>query len=432
MRSIGKWCLAVSLLSLYSEQVVAEGWPRFRGPTGQGISSERNLPLRWSKTDNIEWKTEIPGKGWSSPIISGHRVFMTTAAEEGTSCRVVCVDLRSGKVLWNRQVFRQKPSRKEPGNSYATPTPATDGERVYAVFAEGSVAAVSFTGELLWTNREVEYYSRHGLGASPIVYEGLVIMPYDGSNRVEVPGKWPNNTREERLGWQIPWDKAVLVGLDARSGRRVWTGKRGLSRIAHTTPIILAEGEKTQLISPAGDVVQSFDPKTGRLLWTARSQGEGVVVSPVYGEGMVFTSSGFEDTTLRAVRTNGSGDVTNTHIVWEERKGCPRIPSLLFARSFLYAVKQIGVVTCYEATSGKIVYQNRLGGRYSASPVYAEGRIYILSENGETVVIAAGPDFKILARNPLGESCRASIAVSQGRLLIRSEKRLFCIGRKKL
>jgi len=420
--------LLFGLTTLLFSPVAAEDWPRFRGPRGQGISGERNLPLRWSKTENIRWKRAIPGEGWSSPIVSGNSVFVTTATSGGSRCHVLCIDLQGGNVLWNREVLQQKPSRKEPKNSHATPTPVSDGERAYAVFGDGSVVALSLAGDLLWTNRDVKYYSRHGLGASPIVNGGLVIMPYDGSNRVQVPGKWPKNSEEERLGWQIPWKEALIVGLDGRTGRRVWTARRGLSRIAHATPIVINEHGKAQLISPAGDVIQSFDPKSGRLLWTARSPGEGVVVSPVSGRGMVFTSSGFEETTLRAVRTDGSGDVTETHMVWEEKRGCPKIPSLLFVNPHLYAVTEIGVVTCYEAATGKIVYRQRIGGKHSASPVSAGARIYFLSEDGETIVIASGGEFKILARNSLGERCQASMAVARGRLLIRSEKNLYCIG----
>jgi outer membrane protein assembly factor BamB len=423
-----KWFVAVTLVIACCDAVVAENWPRFRGPTGQGISTESDLPLRWSASENVAWKTPIPGEGWSSPAVWGDRVFLTSATAEGTTCHVMCVDRLSGKVLWDREVFQQRPARKEGKNSYASPTPVTDGERVYAVFGDGSAVALSLDGEVAWTNRDVKFYSRHGLGASPILFDGLVIMPYDGSNRVDSIGRYPNNSAEERLGWQIPWDKSFIAALDAQTGRRIWTAQRGLSRIAHVTPILVPIDGRQQLISPAGDVVQGFDPRTGKLLWTAASQGEGVVPSPAAGDGLIFTSSGFEKTTLRAVRTGGSGDVTETHIAWEEIKGCPTQPSLLYVKPYLYAVSDNGVVTCYEAPSGKLVYQNRIGGNHSASPVYADGHLYFLSEDGETTVIQAGPNFETVARNPLNERCQASMAISQGNLFIRTDKHLYCIG----
>lgn len=407
----------------------AENWPSFRGPTRQGISHEKNLPLHWAAASNVVWQTPIPGLAWSSPIVWADRLFLTSATEHGASCRVLSLDAKSGRILWDTEVFKQVPRRKEGKNSYATPTPATDGKHVYAVFGDGSVAAVDFHGALVWTNREVQHYSRHGLGASPILHQGLLIMPYDGSNPVPAAGNWPNNSNEERLGWQIPWDKALVVALHTSTGKRAWTGKRGQSRIAHVSPILAQHAGQTQLISPAGDAIQGFDPKTGQLIWTVYSQGEGVTPSPVAGDGLVFTSSGFEKSTLRAVKLGGKGDVTKTHIAWEERKGVPTQPSLLYAKPYLYAITDGGIAHCYKAENGEMVWEERIGGNHSASPVLADGKLYFLSEAGETTVIEAGPHFKELARNKLDEKCQASMAVSGGRLFIRSEKNLFCIGK---
>jgi outer membrane protein assembly factor BamB len=265
---------SLGLLGLTWATAEAENWPGFRGPTGQGISTEAGLPVEWNATTGVGWKTPIPGEGWSSPIVWGERIFLTAALQDGRKCHVLCLDADSGRILWNTEVLEQVPGYKEGKNSYATPTPCTDGERVYAVFSDGSIAALDFAGGVLWTNREVSFYSRHGLGASPLLYDGLLIMPYDGSMRVAQAGKYPNNTDEERTGW---------------------------------------------------------------------------------------------------------------------------------------------------------LYQERLGGKYCASPVYADGRIYFLSEDGETVVLAAGAEFKILARNPLNERCQASLAVSGGRLFIRTDKHLYCL-----
>jgi outer membrane protein assembly factor BamB len=412
--------------------LLAENWPRFRGPTGQGISTEQNLPLHWSTTSNIVWKTAIPGDGWSSPVVWGDRVFVTSATEAGTKCHVICLDRRSGKILWDKQVFEQVPLRKEGKNSYASSTPCTDGERVYAVFGDGSIAALTFDGAIAWSYRDFKYYSRHGLGASPIIHHGLLIMPYDWSTRVTEAGKYPEVTTEERTGWQIPWDKSFVLALDAKTGKRVWTAKRGLSRIGHATPLILRDSTGEQLLSITGDVVQGFDLKTGERLWSVYCQGEGLVPSPVYGDGLIFAASGFEKTTLRGIRTGGKGDVTQTHIAWEQRKGVPTLSSLLYLKPYVYAISADGgIATCYQGESGDIVWQERVGGNFCASPVYADAKIYFLSEQGETTIIEAGPEFKIIARNSIGEKCQASMAISQRQILIRSDKNLFCIGASK-
>jgi outer membrane protein assembly factor BamB len=409
-----------------------ENWPRFRGPNGQGHSGETGLPLHWNASSNVAWKTAIPGEGWSSPIVWDSKVFLTSATENGTQCRVISVDAKTGQILWNKHVLDQQPRRKESKNSYATPTPTTDGKSVFAVFGDGSVVAVDMSGNLLWTNREVAFYSRHGLGASPMLYGDLLIMPYDGSNPVTAAGNWPKVDDNERTGWQIPWDKALLVALDVKTGKRVWTGKRGLSRIAHVSPIIAQVDGKDQIISGAGDRLQGFDPKTGELIWSIYAPGEGVTPSPVLGYGMVLASSGFEKPTLRGVKLGGAkGDVTKTHIAWEQKKGVPTQPSPIYVKPYLYAITDGGIASCYDPKTGEQIWQERVGGTYSASPVFADGRIYFLSEAGDTTVIAADKEFKVLAKNALGEKCQASMAVSGGKLFIRSDKNLFCIAERK-
>jgi outer membrane protein assembly factor BamB len=407
----------------------AENWPRFRGPNGQGHSSETGLPLSWSATTNVSWKKAIPGDGWSSPIVWNGQVFLTSATDNGTKCHVFCVDAKSGRIIWDKHVFDQQPRRKEGKNSYATPTPTTDGRNLFAVFGDGSVVALTMTGDIVWTNREVQFYSRHGLGASPILYEDLVIMSYDGSTQVTAAGNYPQVTDTERTGWQIPWDKSFLAALNTKTGKRVWIGKRGLSRIAHVTSFVAKVDGHDQLISGAGDFLGGFDPKTGERIWNIYAQGEGVTPSPVLGDGMLFASSGFEKTTLRGVKLGGAkGDVTASHITWEQKKGVPTQPSPIYVKPYLYTISDGGVATCYNPANGEIVWQERVGGNFCASPVYADGKIYFLSEAGETTVITPGSEFKVLAKNPLGEKCQASIAVSDKRIFIRSDKNLFCVG----
>lgn len=419
------------LLTAAPGRLEAEDWPRFRGPTGQGLSSERNLPVEWSAANGVSWRVPIPGEGWSSPIIAGDRVVVTTVTDASTQARVLCLDRSSGRLVWNTEVTEIIPIRKEAKNSYATPTPVIEDGRIFAVFGDGTIAALDLDGKVLWRNTDVRFYSRHGLGASPLVHEGLLIMTFDGSNRVESAGAWPSISQEEQLGWRVPWDRAEVAALDVRTGRRVWTGRRGSSRIAHVSANLLRNPEAgpPQLISAAGDVIQGFDPRTGERWWSIHSQGEGVTPSFAMGDGLIYTSSGFEKTTLRAVRPGGRGDLTATHIAWEQRKGTPTQASLLYVSPYLYSVTDGGIAHCYRGTTGEIVYAERVGGDHCASPIHADGRIYFLSEAGVTTVIDAGPEFRIVARNPLGEKCQASIAVSGGHLFIRTDRNLYCIGK---
>jgi outer membrane protein assembly factor BamB len=413
-------CLLIAFPAATPQISVAENWPGFRGPTRQGISNEKNLPTQWSETSNIAWKTVITGEGWSSPIVYGDRVFVSTAIEEGASYHLLCLDRKTGAILWDRQVLRQKPGHRQPLNSYASSTPVTDGKNVYVVDFDGSIAAVSTEGETVWVYRDFEYFSEHGLGVSPILYKELLIVAFDPSSSGPDP----------KLGWQKPWDKAVILALDKNTGKVRWEGKRGLSQIAHVSPQILKVNGKDQLISSAGNVIQGFDPDTGERIWTVSSPGEGVVPSVVVGEGLIFTASGFGDSTIRVVRAGGKGDVTKTNIVWESKEDVPKIPSMLYVKPYLYLVTEASVAKCFKAATGEVIWRQRLGGRFSASPVWADGKIYFLSDKGTTTVIADGAEFKVLAKNELNETCKASPAISQGNIFIRSDKHLYCIGNK--
>ncbi len=410
--------MALVMVAAAAAPLCGEDWPRFRGPTGQGISHETGVPTEWSATSNIAWKTPIPGEGWSSPVVSGDRVFLTTATDGGRSYRALCLDRAGGAVRWDKEVLRQEPGNKVDPNSYATATPVTDGERLYVLAADGTLAALSMDGEVLWTHREFPYYSQHGLAVSPIVWNDLVIVPFD----------WSSPGPDKQVGWEKPWEKAVIVACDKGTGKVRWRGKRGLSQIAHVTPQVVTDGGLNVLLTAAGGVIQGFDPATGEQIWTVSTPGEGVVPSIVVGGGMVFQTSGFKQSTIRAVRLGGKGDVTATHVAWEQKKDVPMIPSMLYVEPHLFTITEGGAAVCLKAATGEIVWLHRLRGPFSASPVWAEGRIYFLSERGETTVIQAGPEFKVLATSALGEKCCASPAVSGGRIFIRSDKHLYGIG----
>lgn len=411
----------ICALMLSAALLRAENWPAFRGPTQQGFSTEKNLPLHWTSTSNVLWKTPIPGESWSSPIVWGDRVFLTTATENGQSCRVLSLDAHSGKILWDKEVFQQVPRHKQARNTFATPTPATDGERVYACFGDGSFAAVDFAGSVVWTNREHKFYGEHGLASSPILHRDLLIMARDGSSEGE----------DKKLGWQKPWDQSYVLALDTKTGRDKWKGKRGLSRISHGVPTIWEHDGTAEVISEAGDVVQGFNAQTGERLWSSKVTGEGKVPSTVMGDGLVFTAGGWGGKeTIKAFKLGGRGDLNETNLVWEQRKGMPKVPSMIYLKPHLFAITDGGVATCMQADTGELIWQERVGGNFSASPVTAEGRIHFLGDNGETTIIAAGPEFKVLAKNPLGEKVQASVAISQSRLYIRTDRNLFCIGGK--
>jgi outer membrane protein assembly factor BamB len=414
--------LACLLLLLSTLPTVAEEWPGWRGPTHQGVSTEKNLPLRWNaaENENVAWKTAVPGEGWSSPIVWGDRVFVTTADDDGQSCHVIALDRKTGAILWNQEVFRQVLGRKETRNSFATPTPATDGERVYACFYDGSFAALDFSGKVVWTNRDHRFYSQHGLGTSPILHDGLLLMARDGSSDGD----------DKKLGWQKPWDKAYLLALDAKTGKDRWKGQRGLSRISHGVPTLWTAADgRVQIVSEAGDVVQGFDPRTGERLWSSEVIGEGKTPSTVVGDGMVFTAGGWGGKeSIKAFRLGGSGDLKESNLLWQQRKGLPKVPSMLYVKPHLFAVSDAGIATCMKAATGEVVWQERIRGNYSASPVFAENRVYFLADDGTTTVVEAGPKFKVLAENPLGEKVQASMAVSHGQCFIRSTRNLYCIG----
>jgi outer membrane protein assembly factor BamB len=398
---------------------LAENWPYFRGPTRQGISHEKDIPIEWNQTSNIVWKRPIPGEGWSSPIVFDDRVFVTAATDRGASFRLLCLDRLTGTVLWDKEVFQQKLRHKQKLNSYASSTPVTDGQRVYVLASDGSLAAVSTEGSIIWTYRDFEYFSEHGLAVSPILYKDLLIVPFDGSS----------SGPDKKVGWQKPWDQAVILALDKNTGKVRWKGRRESSRIAHVTPQVLSENGQDQLVSSAGDVVQGFDLKTGERIWTVSSSGEGVVPSIVIGDGLIFTTSGFGESALRVIRTGGKGNVTGTHIVWESANDVPKVPSMLYVSPFLFLITESGVAKCLRAATGEVLWRERLEGRYSASPIWSDGRIYFLSEKGKTTVVQAEPEFKVLAENELKEKCSASPAVSQRHIFIRSENNIYCIGR---
>jgi outer membrane protein assembly factor BamB len=404
------WIVFLPCIAALSAAVSnAEDWPQFRGPGGEGHSAERNLPVEWSESSNIAWRVPVPGLGWSSPVIAGGRIWLTTATYTGddASLRALAFDVASGREVVNVEVFAiPNAELKNEKNSLASPTPIVEGDRVYVHFGADGTAALSTNGKILWQTA-LPYDSMHGNGASPTLYRDLLILNCDGA------------------------DQAFVVALDKNTGKERWkTPRRKPYDQSYSTPLVIRVGDRDQLISVGAFRATAYEPLTGKEIWRV-SYGDGFsnVPRPVYGKGLVFIPTGFQEATMLAVRPTGSGDVTKTHIAYSIERGAPFTPSPIIVGDEFYMVSDIGVASCLDVATGKIHWQRRIGGNYSASPIFADGKIYFLSEEGVATVIAPGKEFKSLARNELEGITFASIAVSQGALFIRSDAYLYRIGR---
>jgi outer membrane protein assembly factor BamB len=384
-----------------------QDWPQFRGPDGQGHSVERGLPLEWGEARNVRWKSPIAGLGWSSPVVADGKVWLTSAVEQrGISLRAIAFDADTGKEVVNVEVFKIPTDRRDinPKNSWASPTPIIDGDRVYVHFGADGTAALSSSGEILWKNR-FEYQSQHGAGGSPVVYGDLLIFSCDGS------------------------DAAFVIALDKLTGKTKWKTNRGYpSDQAYTTPLVIRVGDRDQLISVGAFRARAYDPQTGKEIWRVRyDEGFSNVPRPIFAQGLVVIATGFQQPELLAVRPDGTGDVTKTHIAWSLKRGAPLTPSPLAVGDELYVVNDGGIASCIDARTGAVIWQQRLGGTYSASPVFADGRIYFLAEQGVTTVIAPGRDFRRLATNQLDGGLLASMAISSGSMFLRTDSHLYRI-----
>ncbi len=400
--------LLTTLVLLGGRAASAQDWPEFRGPGGQGHSAERDLPLEWDETRNVAWKTPLPGLGWSSPVVSGGRVWITTAIEQrGVSLRLMAFDIATGREALNVEVFHLTGARREinPKNSWASPTPIVDGDRVYVHYGADGTAALSTDGTVIWKQR-FEYQSQHGAGGSPVLHGGLLIFNCDGS------------------------DAAFVVALDKTTGKVKWkTNRRYPADQAYTTPLVIRVGDRDQLISVGAFRATAYDPLTGKEIWrVGYSDGFSNVPRPIFGHGLVYIATGFQQPAMLAVRPDGAGDVTKSHVAWKLTRGAPLTPSPIIVGDEFYMVNDGGILSCLDARTGTVIWQQRLGGSYSASPVFADGRIYFLAEQGVTTVIAPGKEFRRLATNSLDGGLLASMAVSNGSLFLRTDSHLYRIA----
>jgi len=387
-----------------------EDWPEFRGPGGQGHSAEHGLPLEWSETKNVVWKTPVAGLGWSTPVVANGRVWITTAVEQkGISLRAIAFDVATGKEVVNVEVFKIPTDRRDinPKNSWASPSAVIDGDRVYVHFGADGTAALSQAGAIIWKNR-FEYQSQHGAGGSPIVYGDLLIFSCDGS------------------------DAAFVIALDKNTGKTKWKTNRGFpSDQAYTTPLVIRVGDEDQLISVGAFRVRAYEPLTGKEIWRVRyDEGFSNVPRPVFGHGLVFITTGFQQPELLAIRPDGKGDVTKTHVAWSLKRGAPLTPSPIIVGDELYLVNDGGIASCLDARTGNMIWQSRLGGTYSASPIYVDGRLYFPAEQGVTTVVAPGREARRLATNKLDGGLLASMAVAGGSFYLRTDSALYRIAER--
>ena len=409
------------VLAFLSVLTLAQDWTKFRGPTGDGHVTVKSIPLKWSDTENVKWKVSVPGKGWSSPVISKGKIYLTSAVAEGDNqdaadvsreLRVICYDSSNGKEIWDTKVFDQKPLKRpiHHKNSHASPTPIIEGGKVYVHFGHMGSACLDLKGKILWKNNELKYDPIHGNGGTPIIVDNLFFYSADASTN------------------------PFVVALDKNTGKVLWKKLRSETaqsrKFSFSTPTLISMGGSSQIISPASGAVFSYDSKTGEELWSVDYGGWSVIPKPGVYKNMIYVGTGYERAHILGIRVDekSKGNVTESHVEWEITKRAPNTPSFMVVDDLLYFISDGGIATCVEPLTGEIIWQERTAGPISASPVHFNGMIYFLDEQGKTTVIKAGRKFEIIAENKIKERTLASFGISEGAIYIRSEKSLFRIG----
>jgi outer membrane protein assembly factor BamB len=397
------------LVAAFATVCPADNWPTWRGPRLDGTSTERNVPKHWSASSNIVWSAAVPGLGHASPIVCEDRVFTVTSLAEKQARDLLCFDRNNGRLLWQKTVINSPLERKHSLNSHASSTPATDGKLVYVAFLDRNemvVAAYDLDGKRKWLVRPGAFSSMHGFCSSPILYKDIVIVngDHDGDG--------------------------YIVALRRESGEQAWKIDRPNKMRSYCAPLIREMAGKTQMVLAGSQCVASYDPANGKLHWIIDGPTDQFVASPVYSEraGLVYITGGYPDHHILAIKPDGAGNVTSTKIVWRTNKGVAYVPSPIIEGDYFLIVSDSGVAHCFEAATGKLQWQERMG-EHHASLVSANGLVYFLNDNGVTHVVKPGPEYNLIAKNELGERTFASPAISNGQLFIRGGERLFCIGK---
>jgi outer membrane protein assembly factor BamB len=422
----------------------ADDWPHWRGPEATGVSSEQTLPTRWSATENVAWKAALGGLGISTPIVSGDRIYVTSqlgngisrqgprlvqggdatamgeralgssrtaAADAGKTVFLVEAFARGdGKRVWERRIDADgalTPTHEK--HNLASPSPVTDGTRVFALFGTGQLVALDRNGGVAWQRHLGRDYApfdiQWGHGSSPVLYGDTIVLLCDHPSA------------------------SYLVALDKGTGKERWKADRGKGRVSYSTPLVVRGQSGDELIVNSSERLEGYDPRTGTLLWHAGSDNRFPIPSPVFHNGVIYASRGYRSGPYMAIRTGGRGDVTGSHVIWAVATGAPYVSSLLHYDGIVYMANDVGVLTGVDAATGERVWQQRVDGVFSASPVGGAGHVYFVSENGDTIVMRAGRTPEIVARNSIGERALASPAISNGRLFLRTDDHLIAIGK---
>ncbi len=403
---------ALSAALLLTAPLSAEDWPQFRGPDGMGHSSDSKVPTEWSRSKNVKWSSRIDGQAWSSPIVIGAAVYVTTAVERGgdTSLRVIGLKASDGKEVWDTEVFKMETVKQHKKNSQASPTPVYEDGKIYAHFGHYGTAAVDAkTGEVLWKQESLKYEPVHGTGSSPILVGDHLIFSADGAK------------------------DPLLIALDKSTGSIAWKTPREIEvsrKFSFATPLAIEVDGKTQIISPASGAVVAYDPESGKEIWrVGYGEGYSVVPRPVYADGLLYVCSGFNKAIIYAIKPGGKGDLTDSNIVWKYEKSVPKESSPIVVDGIVYMNADSSVATALDGKTGEEIWQSRIAkGSYSASPVYAGGHIYFQNEDGITTVIKPGREFEKVAENDIGEHGLSSFAVADGSFFIRTDKELVRVG----
>lgn len=405
--------------------LMAENWPEWRGARRDGTAKERNLPLKWSAKENVKWKAPLPGPGNSTPIAWGEKIFVTQASEDGGKRMLMCFDRKNGKLLWEKGTAHAAKEASHETNPQCSASPATDGERVIAWFGTPGVYCYDLEGREIWRRDLGKHEHEWGYAASPVIYKDLVYLNFG------------------------PGENSFLVALKKNTGEEVWRTdieekhyrerKDGFANQdkgvigSWSTPIIVPANGREDLVITVGDKMLGLNPATGKQVWVCRGLNPLIYTSPVYGEGVIIGNGGFHGPDL-AVKPGGSGDVTETHKLWEGGRTANRLGSAVIKDGYLFLPTMPGLAECIELTTGKKVWEERIRGSGPksdtwSSMVLAEDKIYVVNQSGDTIVLRASPKFEVLAVNSLGnEMCNASIIISDGDLFLRTHKNLWCIS----
>ena len=402
----------VALLALASHTVAADAWPAFRGPNGDGTTDAKNVPTVWDEETNVLWKVAVHDKGWSSPVVRGDQVWVTTATEDGTDYYAVCLAADTGKVVHDLHLFHaDNPPDIRRFNSYASPTPVLDGGRLYAHFGSHGTACVdTATGKVVWTRDDLECDHFRGPASSAIVYKDWLYLLFDG------------------------YDVQYAICLNKNTGETVWRKDRDLPypssgdlKKAFATAAVFEIDGKPQVVTPAAMGTIAYDAETGREVWRVITGGMNESCRPILAHGLIYLTTG-HTSNLVAVKAGRTGDLTETGIAWRADKVAPTRPSPVVVGDLLFMVNDTGIASCLDAKTGEQHWKERFDGKFSASPVYAGGKLYFLTEAGKGYVVAADKQFKMVEENRLDDGCKASPAVTDGRLYVRTLTHLYCIA----